>query len=137
MMIRRKVQEAGDIKAFLGKGSEFEGKLTFHETVRIDGNFTGQIISGDTLIIGDAAVVKAEISVGKAIISGTVEGNIKVRERLELHSSARVTGNISAPKLVVMDGAIFEGSSQMGVTGEVEKEGAKRPTLLNRLEAAG
>ncbi len=136
-MIRRKAQEASDIKAFLGKGSEFEGKLTFNETVRIDGNFTGQIISSDTLIIGDGAVVKAEISVGRAIISGTVEGNIRARERLELHATARVTGSVNVPKLVIMEGAIFEGSCQMGVVEDTGREGSKRPTLLNRLEAAG
>lgn len=137
MMLRRKSTEASDIKAFLGKGSEFEGKLTFHETVRIDGNFTGEIISSDTLIIGDGAVIKAEISVGRAIISGTVEGNIKVRERLELHATARVTGSVNVPKLVIMEGAVFEGSCQMGIVEETGKEGIKRPTLLSRLEAAG
>lgn len=137
MMIRRKESGASDIKAFLGKGSEFEGKLTFHETVRIDGNFKGQIISDDTLIIGDDAIVNAEIEVGKAVISGTVEGKIRTRERLELHPPARVSGSIMTPKLVIIEGAIFEGHCQMVNIEEEKKEETKRPTLLNRLEAAG
>lgn len=134
-MIRRRSSESSDIKAFIGKGSEFEGKLTFNETVRIDGNFTGQIISKDTLIIGDEAVIHAEICVGKAIISGTVEGNIKAREKVELHPPAKVTGSIITPKLVVLEDAIFEGNCQMKVSDEAEE--VKRPTLLSRLEATG
>lgn len=135
-MIRRKEAAGSDIKAFLGKGSEFEGKLTFHETVRIDGNFKGQIVSDDTLIIGDDAVINAEIEVGKAVISGTVEGNIKAGESLELHPPAKVTGNIRTPKLVIIEGAILEGRCQMVNMEKEKEEETKRPTLLNRLEAA-
>ena len=136
-MIRRKESAGSDIKAFLGKGSEFEGRLTFHETVRIDGNFKGQIISEDTLVIGDDAVVSAEIEVGKAVISGKVEGNIRARDRLELHPPARVSGSITTPKLVIIEGALFEGHCKMVNIEEEKKEETKRPTLLNRLEAAG
>lgn len=125
-----------DIKAFLGKGSEFEGKLTFREAVRIDGNFNGEITSTDTLIIGSDAVIKAEIDVGSAVISGNVEGEIRAREKLELHPPARVYGIIKTPKLVILEGAVFEGSCQM-VNIEEKKEETKRPTLLSRLEAAG
>lgn len=126
-----------DIKAFLGKGSEFEGKLTFREAVRIDGNFKGEITSTDTLIIGSDAVIKAEIDVGSAVISGNVEGEIRAREKLELHPPARVYGVIKTPKLVILEGAVFEGSCQM-INIEEDKSGEmKRPTLLSRVEAAG
>ena len=136
-MIRRRESGASDIKAFLGKGSEFEGKLTFQETVRIDGNFKGQITSSGSLIIGDTAVVVAEIEVGTAIISGNVEGNIKARERLELHPPAKVLGSIITPKLVVIEGSIFEGNCRMSDIRDEKKEEPKKPTLLTRLESAG
>ena len=57
-------QKPGEINALLGKGSEFEGKLLFEGTVRIDGKFKGEIKSSDTLIVGEGAKVEAEISVG-------------------------------------------------------------------------
>lgn len=136
-MIERRKSVASDIKAFLGKGSEFEGKLVFHETVRIDGNFKGQIISTGTLIVGDTAVVNAEIEVGAAVICGKVEGNITARERLELHPPANVSGSIRTPKLVIIEGAILEGNCQMSNIVEENKEETKRPTLLTRLDAAG
>ena len=134
MFTQKKSIEVSEIKAFLGKGSEFEGKLNFHETVRIDGHFTGQILSTDTLIIGDSAVVKADISVGKAIISGTVEGNVKATNRLELHPPAKVTGSITAPKLVIMEGVIFDGSCHMGVIEDHVIKEYRQPPLLTRLE---
>ncbi|MBI4745477.1 MAG: polymer-forming cytoskeletal protein [Deltaproteobacteria bacterium] len=136
-MIGRRESGASDIKAFLGKGSEFEGKLTFNETVRIDGNFKGQVISTGTLIVGDTSVINAEIEVGTAVISGKVEGNITARERLELHPPAKVSGAIKTPKLIIIEGAIFDGSCQMSSIEEEKKEETKRPTLLSRVEAAG
>ena len=72
----------------LGKGSEFEGKLTFEGQVRIDGKFTGQIFTKDTLVIGDGARVNAEINAGTVIINGTVEGNITATQLIELTSRA-------------------------------------------------
>ena len=67
----------GEVHTLLGKGSEFEGKLTFEGQVRIDGKFNGQIITKDVLVIGDGARVKAEINAGTVIINGTVEGNVR------------------------------------------------------------
>ena len=137
-MLKKKESAGSDIKAFLGKGSEFEGKLSFQGTVRIDGSFRGEIRSEDTLIIGDDAVIKAELMVGKAVISGTVDGNITTSERLELYPPAKVTGSINTPALVVIEGAMFEGTCHMPMAGEkIEKEEEKRPTLLSRLEASG
>jgi len=136
-MIGRRESNASDIKAFLGKGSEFEGKLTFNQTVRIDGNFKGQIISTGTLIIGDDAVINAEIEVGTAVISGNIVGGITAREQLELHPPAKVSGTIKTPKLIIIEGAIFDGSCQMSNIEEETKEETKRPTLLSRVEAAG
>ena len=135
-MLGRRQSSASDIKAFLGKGSEFEGKLTFNETVRIDGNFKGQIISTGTLIIGDDAVINAEIEVGTAVVSGKIEGGITAREQLELHPPAKVSGTIKTPKLIIIEGAIFDGSCQMSNIEEDKKEETKRPTLLARLDAA-
>jgi len=136
-MIGRKESSASDIKAFLGKGSEFEGKLTFNQTVRIDGNFKGQIISTGTIIIGDDAVINADIEVGTAVVSGKIEGKITARERIELHPPAKVSGTIKTPKLIIIEGAIFDGVCQMSNIEEEKKEEIKRPTLLTRLDAAG
>ncbi len=103
----------GEVHTLLGKGSEFEGKLTFEGQVRIDGKFNGQIITKDVLVIGDGARVQAEINAGTVIINGTVEGNVRATQLIELHAPARVKGNLESPALTMDRGVIFEGTSKM------------------------
>src|SRR5262245_16163266 len=107
------VARPGEVHTLLGKGSEFEGKLTFEGQVRIDGKFSGQIFTKDILVIGDGAKVNAEISAGTVIVNGVVEGNIKAAQTIELHQPARVKGNIETPSLAMDKGVIFEGSCKM------------------------
>ncbi len=103
----------GELNALLGKGSEFDGKLAFEGTVRIDGTFTGEITTSDMLIIGESAKVTAEVSCGTIVVHGEVNGNIKASQAVELHKPARVKGDVSTPSLMVERGVVFEGRSKM------------------------
>jgi cytoskeletal protein CcmA (bactofilin family) len=98
----------------LGKGSEFDGKLSFEGQVRIDGKYTGQINTKDVLVIGESARVNAEINAGTVIINGTVEGVIRATQIVELHPPARVKGTIETPAMSMEKGVIFEGTTKMG-----------------------
>ncbi len=113
--------DLGDVKAFLGEGTEFKGVLSFEGTVRIDGSLEGEILGEDLLIVGEPAVVKAEIDVGTAVVSGNVIGNIRARHRVELLAPSSVTGTIRTPALVVAAGATFNGSCEMGPAREDAK----------------
>lgn len=106
-------QNAGGINAFLGKGTEFDGKLIFDGVVRLDGKFRGEIVSKDTLVVGESATVNAEIKVNTIIISGTIKGNIYAKNRVEVHAPGKLYGNIHTPVLVLEEGVIFEGSCSM------------------------
>jgi cytoskeletal protein CcmA (bactofilin family) len=101
------------VTTLLGKGSEFEGKLSFEGTVRVDGKLTGEIFTEDVLIVGESADVNAKISVGSVIIDGRVRGNVTAKRSVEIHRPARVTGDISTPSLFVEKGAFFDGRCQM------------------------
>ena len=103
----------GEITTLLGRGASFDGKLTFEGTVRIDGKFRGEVFSDDVLVIGEGAVVEAEIDVGDIIIQGTVIGNIKAKRSIEIHAPGRVKGDITTPSLQIDKGVIFEGRSFM------------------------
>jgi len=83
-----------EVTTLLGRGSEFEGKLSFEGIVRIDGKLTGEIFTHDILIIGEGAEVKAEINVGSMIIEGSVQGNINAKRSVELRTPGKVRGNI-------------------------------------------
>lgn len=115
----------GEITSLLGRGSAFEGKLTFEGTVRIDGRFRGEVFSDDTLVIGEGALVEAEIDIGEIIIQGTVVGNIKAKRSIEIHAPGRVKGDIHTPSLQIDKGVIFEGRSFM--EGMVAPKGGAAP----------
>jgi cytoskeletal protein CcmA (bactofilin family) len=102
------------LNAFLGKGSHFEGKLTFDGKVQIDGKFQGEIFSADTLVIGEGASVKAEVEVGTAVVQGLLEGNVHAAESIELKAPGQLRGNIEAPVIVMERGVLFEGNCKMG-----------------------
>ena len=105
----------GDVNALLGRGSEFEGKLTFEGTVRIDGKFTGNIVTNDVLVVGEGAKIQAEISCGTIIVHGEINGDIKAKTAVELHQPARMKGNIETPSLMIEKGVSFEGQCKMDV----------------------
>ncbi len=105
--------ENAEINALLGQGSEFEGKLTFRGAVRIDGRFKGQISSDATLIVGESAVIDAEIDIGSIVVHGTVNGNIRAKQLVKLRSPGKVFGNIHTPSIVIEKGCIFEGQCAM------------------------
>jgi len=107
--------EKSEIKAFLGSGSQFEGKLVFNEIVRLDGAFRGEITSHDTLIVGEGADIQADVQVGTLILSGRFKGNIKAKTRVELRAPAHLDGTVETPVLSVEDGVVLNGSVTMNV----------------------
>lgn len=107
------VARPGEVHTLLGKGSEFEGKLSFEGQVRIDGKFNGQIITKDVLVVGDGARVNAEVNAGTVIIHGLVEGNIRATQLVEVHQPGRIKGNIETPNLSIDKGVMFEGTCKM------------------------
>ena len=99
--------------ALLGRGAEFEGKLTFEGTVHIEGRFKGEIFSEGTLIVGEGADVQAEIRVGSVVIQGNVVGNVTASDTVELLAPASLRGNIASPALHIGKGVFFDGTCQM------------------------
>ncbi len=108
-----------EITTILGKGSAFDGKLTFEGVVRIDGTFCGEIRTDGTLIIGEQAVIKAEIEAHALVVEGEVRGDLTATGSIEIRSPARVFGNLTTPSLEIEKGSRFEGNCQMQ-TGPAE-----------------
>jgi cytoskeletal protein CcmA (bactofilin family) len=114
-------RDKNDIKAFLGAGSQFEGKLSFSEIVRLDGSFRGEIESSDTLIVGESGEMIAEVKVGSLIFSGRLEGNVTAAGKVELRAPAVVEGNITTPLLEVEPGVRING--QIIMPGAAQDQG--------------
>jgi cytoskeletal protein CcmA (bactofilin family) len=117
----------GEIRAFLGEGTQFKGVLSFAGAVRIDGQVEGEVIGDELLIIGEPGQVNAEIEVG-------TQGSITARERVELLRPSRVSGTIRTPCLVVAEGALFNGNCEM--SGPDDAPGGQPAAKKEDLQAA-
>jgi cytoskeletal protein CcmA (bactofilin family) len=107
------MQKTETMTAFLGKETEFDGKLTFHGTIRIDGHVKGEISADGGLIVGEEAMIEATMHLSHISISGEIYGNIIADDRIEIHPAGKVFGDIQAPTVVINEGGIFEGNCKM------------------------
>ena len=104
----------GLVGGFVGVHSIISGEANFRGMLRVDGRVAGRVRSEDgTLIVSAGGQVDADIEVAVARINGTVNGDIRASNRIEMGRTARVNGNILTPALVIEQGAIFEGSCRM------------------------
>jgi len=111
----------GQTHTILGPEAAFDGKLTFQGAVRIDGKFSGEIVTEDVLVVGESAEVTATIRVGSLILNGLLRGNVHAKKAVELHAPARLYGDIECPQLVIHSGVIFEGHCKMENIGRDSK----------------
>ena len=111
--IAREIKD-GSLSGFVGSGTVITGEASFKSMLRVDGRFSGRIMSaGGALIVGAGGQVDANIEVAVATIHGVVNGDIIASDRIELGRAAKLTGNIQTPSLMIEQGAIFEGSCKM------------------------
>ncbi len=97
----------------LGKETVFTGTMKFTDSLQINGNLDGEIISGGKLYIEDSAVINANIEVGSIVVAGVVNGNIIATEKLEILNTGKVFGNIRTARLRIADGVVFKGKCEM------------------------
>jgi len=100
--------------ALLSRGVSIKGSVKFLNELLIDGEVEGTIESAGTLTIGEHACIHGEIRTKSVEVQGTVEGNIFVTERCELHAGCTLRGDIEAPRLVVNENVTFLGNAKVG-----------------------
>ena len=110
----KKEKKIDSISTFLGSDASFEGTIEFQGTIRVDGRVKGKIYSeGGTLIIGEKAVVNADIVAGVVIILGALNGSIDAKERIEVYPPGRLGGDVQAAVISIKPGGIFNGHCAM------------------------
>ncbi|MFC2146799.1 polymer-forming cytoskeletal protein [Acidobacteriota bacterium] len=109
----QRTESAGRVSGFIDKETEITGDVKFKDSFRIDGIFKGRILSGGSLIIGETGDLEADVEADSISINGRVKGSLNAKDRIEIFSQGRVTGKIVAPKLIIEEGAFFQGSCQM------------------------
>lgn len=97
----------------VGPSVKIQGDLNSEGNIRIEGSVTGKVHTTQSVHVGEAAVIAADMQAGNAIIAGQIQGNIKVSGNLILQATARVNGDIACGVLRVEDGALFSGKCNM------------------------
>lgn len=111
----RKKNETGEWTGFLEQGVRLEGTLHVEGTFRINSTSKGKIVSRDTLILGEHAVVEGEIVANSVVIAGRFAGKITAQSRVDIQANAVVTGDIQTPCLIVDPSGVFDGQCLMPV----------------------
>jgi cytoskeletal protein CcmA (bactofilin family) len=112
----------GKVSGFIDKDTEISGDIRFKDSFRIDGKFKGKILAGNSLIIGETGELDADIDVGHISINGRVKGTLTATELIEIFSQGRVIGKMVTPKLIIEEGAFFQGSCMMELKALESKE---------------
>jgi cytoskeletal protein CcmA (bactofilin family) len=100
--------------AIIGRSIRIDGDLQGEEDLRIEGDVNGTVrLHNNTLTIGSEGTVRADVYAKEVIVNGTMEGDLFSSERVAIHKSATVLGNITAPRVSLEDGAKFKGSMEM------------------------
>ena len=127
MIIQDKLQQPmshSELKeTVISPDAEFKGSLKFKDSLRIDGNFEGEIDSQGTLFVGRSGAIKAEIHVGNIIVEGKIEGNVTCEDKVELRSTAKMFGDIQAARLTIAEGVNIVGKCSV----TAQKSSAEQP----------
>ena len=125
----RKTGAEDEVIAFIGKGVEFKGVLTYKGRVRIDGRMEGEIHTDGVLLVGEEAVIAATVNAGTVISSGQITGDIVATEKVNLHAPAAMNGSVKAPVIAIEEGVFFTGSLEMTKAGQ-EADGSSRSSAI-------
>lgn len=118
--------------ALISEDVEFKGTLCFATSLELNGRFEGEILAEGPLVIGETAVVKANIKAqSSVIVRGKLQGNIEAKDRVEIAARAQMFGDVIAPKFSLAEGAVFVGSSR---TAEKVTPPAEFTQLFTRLD---
>lgn len=124
----------GASTSVIDAGCEISGCIRFAGTLVLNGKLSGELVSADTLLVGDKGAIEADVQVGTAIVNGEIKGNIVARERIELRGSANIVGDVDTPVLVLEEGVLLEGRCRMKGPGARETEKVQKRDGVRAIE---
>ena len=123
------MQNNQNIKTVIAEDVEIVGSVKCSGDIQLAGKLSGDLVSGAAAIITETATIKGNVSVNSTTVMGTINGNISAKDRIELKSSARVTGDIHSKRLTVEDGVTFVGKAEVTPSGPRPSGEAKAQDL--------
>ncbi len=116
------IAKSGDLNTIVGKGSSLEGTLKVENSIRVDGRIKGHVTTTESLVIGKEGEIEGEIIARNAIIGGHVRGKISTTGKVVLETKAMFQGEMKTARLVIDDGAVFDGRCSMQKDGKLPFE---------------
>jgi len=129
--------QSSNLNTIIGKGSSFEGTLNVQSTLRVDGRIKGKVKTSDSLVIGKDGSINGEVVVRNAIVGGKLKGKLVASGKVVLEANSVFSGELKTTKLVIDEGAIFEGNCSMGVPGNGEKKNEFSKSVSGFLDKKG
>lgn len=120
--------------SLIGPGMKVVGDCETDGTLRIEGAVQGSVRAGKAVVVGREGLVIGDVSTQDAVISGRIEGSVTAESRLELQASCRIDGEVHTPRLQLEEGAVVNGSLNMGAKGGKPAPSAPPPSA-NEVEA--
>ena len=117
-MFKKNKSDSEDFSGFLSDETSMSGDLQFSGTLHLNGKFHGSISTADILIIGEKAIVEADIKAGEVQVCGKVCGNIESARHVKITNTGQVRGDIRTPQFVIDMGGVFEGTSSTAASTE-------------------
>ncbi len=105
--------DSSHVVTLIGGEAYFQGTLTAKGSLRVEGRVEGSIVDAQTVVIGETGKVKGDISGETIIVSGEIKGNITGSNFVELLSKSKIQGDIKTPRILVEEGAVFDGQCLM------------------------
>jgi cytoskeletal protein CcmA (bactofilin family) len=112
----------GELNSIIGKGTWIQGDMKIQNSIRVDGRILGNIQATDTVVVGKEGEVEGNIQAKHVLLAGRVKGNIHVPGKIALETRAVVLGDIKASRLVIEEGALFNGKCAMKENEKYEGE---------------
>ena len=126
-------RKAQAITTFIGSGTSIEGSIEFEQSLRIDGCVRGTISSANgTLVVGEGANIEADISVGHAIIMGSLQGNVDAARKIEIHAPSRIRGNIVSACISIDAGVQLNGqcATKAQHNADLDRKGSQKQEII-------
>ncbi|MFQ5863720.1 MAG: polymer-forming cytoskeletal protein [bacterium] len=117
---------SGELNTIIGKGSTFEGTLKVQSTLRVDGKVKGKITTSDSLVVGKEGDINGEVAVKNAIVGGKLRGKLQASGKVVFEANSVFNGELKTSKLVIDEGAIFEGVCSMS-DGKIAENKSQLP----------
>jgi len=109
----------GKVDSIIGPDASLRGNYNSKNSVHVDGEIYGNLTCEEGIIVGEKGMIRGNLIARTILVGGKIKGNITATERMELQMTAHVMGDLSTPRLIIEEGALFEGNCQMEEAAKV------------------